>query len=68
MHDILGLRSLAGAPALFSGYRSIGTPPALAEARVALRNLRLLGVNIESEAHLQEAVTEARAWEEDHSS
>ena len=37
-------------------------------ARIALRNLRLLGVNIESEAHLQEAVTEARAWEEDHSS
>lgn len=68
MHDILGLRSLAGAPALFSGYRSIVTHPALAEARVALRNLRLLGVNIESEAHLQEAVTEARAWEEDHSS
>ncbi|KAH2820373.1 hypothetical protein KXV85_003283, partial [Aspergillus fumigatus] len=55
MHDILGLRSLAGAPALFSGYRSIVTHPALAEARVALRNLRLLGVNIESEAHLQEA-------------
>ncbi|MFX6067040.1 hypothetical protein ABTE92_19240, partial [Acinetobacter baumannii] len=50
------------------GYRSIVTHPALAEARVALRNLRLLGVNIESEAHLQEAVTEARAWEEDHSS
>jgi hypothetical protein len=68
MHDILGLRSLAGAPALFSGYRSIVTHPALADARVALRNLRLLGVNIESEAHLQEAVTEARAWEEDHSS
>ncbi|MGY3396453.1 hypothetical protein ACVWW6_009044 [Bradyrhizobium sp. USDA 3311] len=68
MHDILGLRSLAGAPALFSGYRSIVTHPALAEARIALRNLRLLGVNIESEAHLQEAVTEARAWEEDHSS
>ena len=68
MHDILGLGSLAGAPALFSGYRSIVTHPTLAEARVALRNLRLLGVNIESEAHLQEAVTEARAWEEDHSS
>jgi len=68
MHDILGQRSLAGAPALFSGYRSIVTHPALADARVALRNLRLLGVNIESEAHLQEAVTEARAWEEDHSS
>jgi hypothetical protein len=68
MHDILGLRSLAGAPALFSGYRSIVTHPALSDARIALRNLRLLGVNIESEAHLQEAVTEARAWEEDNSS
>jgi hypothetical protein len=68
MHDILGLRSLAGAPALFSGYRSIVMHPALASARTALRNLRLLGVNIESEAHLQEAVMEARAWEEDHSS
>jgi hypothetical protein len=68
MHDLLGLTTLSGAPALFSGYRSIVRHPALDGARKALRNLRLLGVNIESEAHLQEAVTEARAWEEDHSS
>jgi hypothetical protein len=68
MHDLLGLKSLSGAPALFSGYRSIVRHPALRNARTALRNLRLLGVNIESEAHLQEAVMEARAWEEDHAS
>jgi hypothetical protein len=68
MHDLLGLSALSGAPALFSGYRSIVTHPALQNARRALRNLRLLGVNIESEAHLQEAVMEARAWEEEHSS
>jgi hypothetical protein len=66
MHDILGLDRLSGAPALLSGYRSIMRHPALRNARTALRNLRLLGVNIESDAHLQEAVTEARAWEEDH--
>jgi hypothetical protein len=33
MHDILGLRSLSGAPALFSVYRSIVTHPALGSAR-----------------------------------
>jgi hypothetical protein len=68
IHDILGLKTLSGAPALLSGYRSITRHPALESARVALRNLRLLGVNIESDAHLQEAVTEARVWEEDHAS
>ena len=68
MHDLLGLSTLSGAPALFSGYRSIVRHPALENARRALRNLRLLGVNIESDAHLQEAVMESRAWEEDHSS
>ena len=68
MHDLLGLSALSGAPALFSGYRSIVRHPALQNARRALRNLRLLGVNIESETHLQEAVMEARAWEEEHSS
>src|SRR5712671_7306003 len=68
MHDILGRKTLSGASALLSGYRSITRHQALRNARVALRNLRLLGVNIESEAHLQEAVTEARAWEEDHAS
>ncbi|WGS20180.1 MULTISPECIES: hypothetical protein [unclassified Bradyrhizobium] len=68
MHDLLGLKSLSGAPALLSGYRSITRHPALGKARTALRNLRLIGVNIESEAHLQEAVIEARAWEDDHAS
>jgi hypothetical protein len=68
MHDILGLKTLSGAPALLSGYRSITRHPALRNARIPLRNLRLIGVNIESEAHLQEAVTEARAWVEDHAS
>jgi hypothetical protein len=67
MHDILGMKQLNGAPAILSGYRSIIRHPTLHDARAALRNLRLLGVNIESDAHLQEAVTEARAWEEDHS-
>ena len=66
MHDILSLKKLSGAPALLSGYRSVTRHPALSGAAVALRNLRLLGVNIESDAHLQEAVTEARAWEEEH--
>jgi pPIWI RE three-gene island domain Z len=68
MHDILGLETLSGASAILSGYRSITRHPALESARTALRNLRLLGVNIESDTHLQEAVTEARVWEEDHSS
>jgi hypothetical protein len=68
MHDILGMKTLSGASALLSGYRSITQHPALDSARIALRNLRLIGVNIESDAHLQEAVTEARIWEEDHSS
>jgi hypothetical protein len=68
MYDILGLDRLSGAPALLSGYRSIVRHAALRDARTALRNLRLLGVNVESDAHLQEAVIEARAWEEDHSS
>ena len=68
VHDILGMKQLSGAPAILSGFRSILRHPSLREARTALRNLRLLGVNIESDAHLQEAVTEARAWEEDHSS
>jgi hypothetical protein len=68
MHDILSLKTLSGAPALLSGYRSITRHPALRVARAALRNLRLIGVNIESDAHLQEAVMEARAWEEDHAS
>lgn len=68
MHDILGLKRLKEAPALLSGYRSITRHPALRAARKAIRNLRLIGVNIESEAHLQEAIIEARAWEEDHSS
>jgi hypothetical protein len=67
MSDILGLKKLSGAPALLSGYRSVTRHPSLSYASVALRNLRLLGVNIESDAHLQEAVTEARAWEEEHS-
>jgi hypothetical protein len=66
MFDILSLKKLFGAPALLSGYRSVTRHPALSGAAVALRNLRLLGVNIESDAHLQEAVTEARAWEEEH--
>ena len=68
MHDILGMKTLSGASAVLSGYRSITRHPALDSARAALRNLRLLGVNIESDAHLQEAVTEARVWEEDHAS
>jgi hypothetical protein len=66
MHDILGMERLSGASALLSGYRSITGHPAIDSARIALRNLRLIGVNIESDAHLQEAVTEARVWEEDH--
>jgi hypothetical protein len=68
MHDVLGVKSLSGASALLSGFRSIARHPALQDARVALRNLRLIGVNIESDAHLQEAVTEAKIWEEDHRS
>ncbi|MBX9679821.1 MAG: hypothetical protein K2X38_13750 [Gemmataceae bacterium] len=68
MHDIIGLKRLSGAPAILSGYRSVVRHPSLREATTALRNLRLLGVNIESDAHLQEAVTDARAWEEDHAS
>ena len=68
MHDILGLKTLSGAPALLSGYRSITRHPALRVARPALRNLRLIGMNVESDAHLQEAVMEARAWEQDHAS
>lgn len=66
MHDILGMKRLSGASALLSGYRSITRHPRLDSARIALRNLRLIGVNIESDAHLQEAVMEARVWEEDH--
>lgn len=68
MHDILGMKTLSGASALLSGYRSITRHPALGSARIALRNLRLIGMNIESDAHLQEAVMEARVWEEDHAS
>lgn len=68
MHDILGMKTLSGASALLSGYRSITRHPALENARIALRNLRLVGMNIESDAHLQEAVMEARVWEEDHAS
>jgi pPIWI RE three-gene island domain Z len=68
MHDLLGMDRLSAAPALLSGFRSVTDHPALREARHAIRNLRLIGVNIESDAHLQEAVTEARAWEEDHRS
>lgn len=68
MVDVLGLDRLSTAPALLSGFRSVTSHPALRQARRALRNLRLIGVNIESDAHLQEAVMEARAWEEDHRS
>lgn len=66
MCDLLRLTQLRGAPALLSGYRSITDHPALDQARAALRNLRLMGISIESDAHLQEAVTDARSWEEEH--
>ncbi|MEH2474515.1 hypothetical protein V1281_004302 [Nitrobacteraceae bacterium AZCC 2161] len=68
MADVLGMDRLSAAPALLSGFRSVTHHPALRDARRALRNLRLIGVNIESDAHLQEAVMEARVWEEDHRS
>jgi hypothetical protein len=68
MVDVLGLGGLSAAPALLSGFRSVTDHPALREAKRVLRNLRLMGVNIESDAHLQEAVMEARVWEEDHRS
>jgi hypothetical protein len=67
MHDILGLDRLAGAPAVLSGYRSLERHPALSAARLALRNLRLMGVSILSDVQLQDAVTDARVWEEEHS-
>ena len=66
MLDTLGLPTLRDAPALLSGYRSITGHPAMGPARTALRNLRQMGVAIESDAHLQEAVIEARSWEEEH--
>lgn len=66
MHEVLGRDSLAGAPALLSGYRSISRHPALAQASVALRNLRLLGVSVLSDAQLREAVREAVLWEQEH--